>query len=73
LTKADLARWSALRVGLPPPTCVPDAAAAPRMRRGGRSQPSRRVDSGRILGELAWRPVHADVRAGLEACLGGRA
>ena len=73
LTKADLARWIAQRLGLPPPAFVPDAEAGPRMRRGGRSQPSRRVDSARILGELAWKPVHADVRAGLEACLRGGA
>lgn len=71
LTKADLARWIAARLGLPPPDFVPEAEAGPRMRRGGRSQPSRRVDSSRILRELPWSPRFRDVRAGLEACLPG--
>jgi len=72
LTKADLARWIATRLGLPPPAFVPEAEAGPRMRKGGRTQPSRRVDSSRILRELGWSPRFSDVRAGLEACLADR-
>lgn len=72
VTKADLARWIAGRLGLPPPIFKPDAPAGPRMSRGGRSQPSRRILSDLIGAELRWRPVHRDVFGGLESCMGGR-
>lgn len=71
VTKAELARWIAARLGLPPPEFVPGAEAGPRMRKGGRSQPSRRVDASRIVAELGWKPRHPDVFSGLDACLAG--
>lgn len=71
VTKAELARWIASRLGLPPPEFVPEAEAGPRMRKGGRTQPSRRVDASRIVAELGWKPRYADVYAGLEPCLAG--
>lgn len=69
VTKADLARWIAAGLGLPPPTFAPEAEAGPRLRRGGRTQPSRRVDSSRIFRELGWKPFHPDVYSGLKDCL----
>jgi nucleoside-diphosphate-sugar epimerase len=71
VTKADLARWIAGRLGLPPPIFKPDAPAGPRLSRGGRSQPSRRILSSLIGAELRWRPLHRDVFGGLESCMGG--
>ncbi len=73
VTKAELARWIALRLGLPPPAFVPEAEAGPRMRKGGRTQPSRRVDASKIAAELGWKPLYADVYAGLGPCLPGGA
>ena len=70
LTKEALARWIAERLGQPAPVFDPSAPAGPRVAKGGRTQPSRIVATGRIRAELAWNPAFADVFAGLTPFLG---
>jgi nucleoside-diphosphate-sugar epimerase len=70
VTKEALARWIAERLGQPTPVFDPAAPAGPRVAKGGRTQPSRLVATGRIRAELAWKPVWADVFAGLTPFLG---
>jgi nucleoside-diphosphate-sugar epimerase len=70
VTKAALARWIAERLGQPAPVFDPSAPAGPRVAKGGRTQPSRLVATGRIRSELGWKPAFADVFAGLAPCLG---
>jgi hypothetical protein len=48
----------------------PSAPAGPRVAKGGRTQPSRIVATGRIRAELGWKPAFADVFAGLAPFLG---
>ena len=47
-TKEALARWIAERLGQPAPVFDPSAPAGPRVAKGGRTQPSRIVATGRI-------------------------
>jgi nucleoside-diphosphate-sugar epimerase len=68
--KEALARWIAERLGQSAPVFDPSAPAGPRVAKGGRTQPSRIVATGRIRSELGWRPVFADVFAGLAPFLG---
>ena len=70
VTKEALARWIAKRLGQPAPVFDPSAPAGPRVAKGGRTQPSRLVATGRIRAELAWKPALADVFAGLAPFLG---
>ena len=70
LTKEALARWIAERLGQPAPVFDPSAPAGPMVAKGGRTQPSRIVATGRIRAELAWNPAFADVFAGLTPFLG---
>jgi len=70
VTKEALARWIAGRLGRPAPVFDPAAPAGPRVAKGGRTQPSRLVATGRIRAELGWKPVFADVFAGLDPFLG---
>jgi nucleoside-diphosphate-sugar epimerase len=70
VTKEALARWIAKRLGQPAPVFDPSAPAGPRVAKGGRTQPSRIVATGRIRAELGWKPALADVFAGLAPFLG---
>jgi nucleoside-diphosphate-sugar epimerase len=70
VTKEALARWIAKRLGQPEPVFDPSAPAGPRVAKGGRTQPSRIVATGRIRAELGWKPALADVFAGLAPFLG---
>ena len=70
VTKEGLARWIAERLGQPAPVFDPNAPAGPRVAKGGRTQPSRIVATGRIRSELGWRPAFSDVFAGLSPFLG---
>ena len=70
VTKEGLARWIAERLGQPAPIFDPNAPAGPRVAKGGRTQPSRIVATGRIRSELGWRPAFSDVFAGLAPFLG---
>ena len=70
VTKEALARWIAERLGQPAPVFDPSAPAGPRVAKGGRTQPSRIVATGRIRTELSWKPAFADVFAGLAPFLG---
>jgi nucleoside-diphosphate-sugar epimerase len=65
VTKEALARWIAERLGQPAPVFDPSAPAGPRVAKGGRTQPSRIVATGRIRAELGWTPGFIDVFAGL--------
>ena len=65
VTKEALARWIAERLGQSAPVFDPSAPAGPRVAKGGRTQPSRIVATGRIRAELGWKPAFADVFAGL--------
>lgn len=69
VTKAELALWVSAQLGLPVPTFDPLAPAGPRIAKGGRTQPSRIVATGRIRAELAWVPAFADIYAGLRPLL----
>ncbi|MEK0437589.1 MAG: dTDP-glucose 4,6-dehydratase [Verrucomicrobiota bacterium] len=70
VTKEALARWIAERLGQSAPVFDPSAPAGPRVAKGGRTQPSRIVATGRIREELGWKPAFADVFAGLAPFLG---
>jgi len=70
VTKEALARWIAERLGQSAPVFDPSAPAGPRVAKGGRTQPSRIVATGRIRAELRWKPAFADVFAGLAPFLG---
>jgi nucleoside-diphosphate-sugar epimerase len=70
VTKEALARWIAERLGQSAPVFDPNAPAGPRVAKGGRTQPSRIVATGRIRSELSWRPAFSDVFAGLAPFLG---
>ena len=70
VTKESLARWIAERLGQGAPVFDPKAPAGPRVAKGGRTQPSRIVATGRIRTELGWKPAFADVFAGLAPFLG---
>ena len=70
VTKESLARWIAERLGQGAPVFDPKAPAGPRVAKGGRTQPSRIVATGRIRAELGWKPAFADVFAGLAPFLG---
>jgi nucleoside-diphosphate-sugar epimerase len=70
VTKEALARWIAERLGQSAPVFDPSAPAGPRVAKGGRTQPSRIVATGRIRDELGWKPAFADVFAGLAPFLG---
>ena len=70
VTKEALARWIAERLGQGAPVFDPMAPAGPRVAKGGRTQPSRIVATGRIRAELGWKPAFADVFAGLAPFLG---
>lgn len=70
VTKEALARWIAERLGRSVPVFDPAAPAGPRIARGGRTQPSRIVLTGRIREELGWRPAFVDVFEGLAPLLG---
>jgi nucleoside-diphosphate-sugar epimerase len=70
VTKEALARWIAERLGQSAPVFDPNAPAGPRVAKGGRTQPSRIVATGRIRSELSWKPAFSDVFAGLAPFLG---
>jgi nucleoside-diphosphate-sugar epimerase len=70
VTKETLACWIAERLGQSAPVFDPTAPAGPRVAKGGRTQPSRIVATGRIRAELSWKPAFADVFAGLAPFLG---
>jgi nucleoside-diphosphate-sugar epimerase len=70
VTKEALARWIAERLGQSSPIFDPAAPAGPRVAKGGRTQPSRIVATGRIRTELSWKPAFADVFGGLAPFLG---
>jgi nucleoside-diphosphate-sugar epimerase len=70
VTKEGLARWIAERLGQSAPVFDPSAPAGPRVAKGGRTQPSRIVATGRIQAELGWKPGFIDVFAGLAPFLG---
>jgi nucleoside-diphosphate-sugar epimerase len=70
VTKEALARWIAERLGQSAPVFDPSAPAGPRVAKGGRTQPSRIVATGRIRAELSWKPAFTDVFDGLTPFLG---
>jgi nucleoside-diphosphate-sugar epimerase len=70
VTKEALARWIAEQLGQPAPVFDPTAPAGPRVAKGGRTQPSRIVATGRIRDELGWKPAFSNVFAGLAPFLG---
>jgi nucleoside-diphosphate-sugar epimerase len=70
VTKQALACWIAERLGQSEPVFDPSAPAGPRVAKGGRTQPSRIVATGRIRVELGWKPAFADVFVGLAPFLG---
>jgi nucleoside-diphosphate-sugar epimerase len=70
VTKQALACWIAERLGQASPVFDPSAPAGPRFAKGGRTQPSRIVATGRIRAELGWKPAFTDVFAGLAPFLG---
>ncbi len=70
VTKEALACWIAERLGQATPVFDPSAPAGPRVAKGGRTQPSRIVATGRIRAELGWNPVFPDVFSGLAPFLG---
>ena len=70
VTKEALACWIAERLGQSAPVFDPTAPAGPRVAKGGRTQPSRIVATGRIRSELSWKPVFTDVFDGLAPFLG---
>jgi nucleoside-diphosphate-sugar epimerase len=70
VTKESLARWIAEQLGQSVPIFDSSAPAGPRVAKGGRTQPSRIVATGRIRSELGWRPAFSDVFAGLAPFLG---
>ena len=65
VTKEALARWIAARLDLPDPVFDFSAPAGPRVAKGGRTQPNRRVSTSLICSELAWKPRFIDVFSGL--------
>jgi nucleoside-diphosphate-sugar epimerase len=65
VTKADLAKWIAQRLGQTEPVFDSAAPAGPRMAKGGRTQPNRVVAMARIKAELSWNPRFKDVFQGL--------
>lgn len=65
VTKAELAKWIAERLGQPAPTFDPHAPAGPRVAKGGRTQPNRVIATALIWAELGWKPYFSDVFAGL--------
>ena len=65
VTKAELAKWIAKRLGQAEPIFDATAPAGPRVAKGGRTQPNRIVAVGRIKAELEWFPQFADVFQGL--------
>ena len=70
VTKEALACWIAERLGQATPVFDPSVPAGPRVAKGGRTQPSRIVATGRIRAELGWNPVFPDVFSGLAPFLG---
>lgn len=67
--KADLARWICTQLGVQVPVFDATAPAGPRARRGSRVQPDRVVRAERIRSELGWKPLYADIYAGLTPLL----
>ena len=65
VTKAELAKWIAKRLGQAEPIFDATAPAGPRVAKGGRTQPNRIVAVGRIKAELEWFPQFTDVFQGL--------
>jgi len=69
VTKEALARWIAERLGQGEPVFDPTAPAGPRVAKGGRTQPSRIVATGRIRAGLGWKTAFAGVFDGLASFL----
>lgn len=70
-TKAEIAAWTAARLGLPPPEFRPEAPD-PRMRRRLLSDglpPNRRIRATILRSEFGWSPRYADFRSGYAAIL----
>jgi nucleoside-diphosphate-sugar epimerase len=65
VTKMELAEWIAARLGQASPVFDAAAPAGPRVAKGGRTQPSRIVATGRIRSELGWKPRFPDIFQGL--------
>ncbi len=69
VTKSQLARWIAQRLGGVELVFDEAAPGGPRLRRGGRDQPNRIVDASRFRGEVTWKPQFASIYAGLSELL----
>jgi len=69
VTKSQLARWIAQRLGGVELVFDEAAPGGPRMRRGGRDQPNRIVDASRFGSEVSWKPQFASIYAGLSELL----
>ncbi len=69
VTKSQLARWIAQRLGGIELVFDEAAPGGPRMRRGGRDQPNRIVDASRFGVEVCWKPQFASIYAGLSELL----
>lgn len=69
VTKSQLARWIAQRLGGVELVFDEAAPGGPRMRRGGRDQPNRVVDASRFRSEVIWKPQFASIYAGLSELL----
>lgn len=63
--KEDLVRWIARELNAGEIVFDVQAPAGPRMRRGGRTQPNRAVDSSRANRELGWKPRFSSIYEGL--------
>ena len=69
VTKSQLARWIAQRLGGIELVFDEAAPGGPRMRRGGRDQPNRIVDVSRFGAEVCWKPQFASIYSGLSELL----
>ncbi len=69
VTKSQLARWIAQRLGGVELVFDVAAPGGPRIRRGGRDQPNRVVDASRFRSEVIWKPQFASIYAGLSELL----
>ncbi|NBY35910.1 MAG: NAD-dependent epimerase/dehydratase family protein [Verrucomicrobia bacterium] len=69
VTKSQLARWIAQRLGGVELVFDEAAPGGPRMRRGGRDQPNRVVDASRFRSEVIWKPQFDSIYAGLSELL----
>jgi nucleoside-diphosphate-sugar epimerase len=69
VTKVELARWLAQRLGISDLSFEDQAPAGPRAKRDGRTAVNRRILSTRFRTELTWKPQFSSVFEGLDPFL----